>query len=323
MKFKIFILGALLAFSLDGLAQTLFVPSGTGGIGTSTVTGKVGIGISNPSELLHINGSIRGNISGALRISSGNGTVDVGAQNSTWAHIYTDRAKFIFNKPIYTIGGQFSSYNTSDYLYLQTGGVTRLTVESDGDVITTGSVRIPYGRYLTVGYGNSINTRFEIQTSNETTHTYINFKKNLYFRAADEQWVCPLLLQYDGSVGIGFTTIYDVDADQTQGYKLAVNGGILCEEVKVIADVPNSDHVFQSNYKLMSLPELEKYVKTYSHLPEIPSAKEFKENGYKVGEMDDLLLRKVEELTLYVIELNKKVEELEQENSKLKEIIQQ
>jgi hypothetical protein len=121
---------------------------------------------------------------------------------------------------------------------------------------------------------------------------------------------------------MGIAARYSTGWYDTQGYKLAVNGGILCEVIKVMGDVPNSDFVFNEDYKLKSLAEIEAFVKSNKHLPEIPSADDFKKNGYKVGEMDDMLLRKVEELTLYVIELNKKVGALENENKELRNSIQ-
>ncbi len=93
-------------------------------------------------------------------------------------------------------------------------------------------------------------------------------------------------------------------------YRLSVNGGIRCEELKVMADVPSSDFVFEPNYNLKPLSEVEAYVTENKHLPDVPSAKEFKENGYKIGEMDNLLLQKIEELTLYIIDLQKQIEEL-------------
>ena len=102
-------------------------------------------------------------------------------------------------------------------------------------------------------------------------------------------------------------------ANTNSTYKLAVNSGILCEELKVMADVPSSDFVFEPNYNLKSLSEVEAFVTENKHLPDVPSAKEFKENGYKVGEMDNLLLQKIEELTLYIIDLQKQIEELKQE----------
>ena len=115
---------------------------------------------------------------------------------------------------------------------------------------------------------------------------------------------------FTGTVSTWRMTINGATPDNT--YKLAVNSGILCEELKVMADVPSSDYVFEPSYKLKPLSEVESYVTENKHLPDVPSAKEFKENGYKVGEMDNLLLQKIEELTLYIIDLQKQIEELKQ-----------
>ena len=110
----------------------------------------------------------------------------------------------------------------------------------------------------------------------------------------------------NGNIGIGTTKPSE---------KLTVKGTILASKVKIVNDneIPASDYVFEPDYRLRSLEEVEKYVKTNKHLPEVPSAKEFKENGYSVGQMDDLLLRKVEELTLYIIEQDKKTKKLKSE----------
>jgi len=105
----------------------------------------------------------------------------------------------------------------------------------------------------------------------------------------------------EGNVGIGTTN--------TAGFKLAVNGNIMAELIKVVENVPASDYVFQEDYKLMPLYELEMFVNKNQHLPEVKSAKEFKEEGYNVGDMDDVLLRKVEELTLYTIAQQKQIDE--------------
>jgi len=100
-------------------------------------------------------------------------------------------------------------------------------------------------------------------------------------------------------------------------YQLAVGGSIVATEVDVLT-VPASDYVFEPGYKLKSLSETESYVKENKHLPDVPSASEFKEKGCHVGQMQDILLRKVEELTLLMIEQNKSIETLKQENSALK-----
>jgi len=100
---------------------------------------------------------------------------------------------------------------------------------------------------------------------------------------------------------------------------LTVAGNIHSQEVKVTlnAGVVVPDYVFANDYKLKSLQEVEKYIKQNSHLPEIPSAKEVEANGLMLGEMNMSLLKKIEELTLYLIEQNKKYTELEKRLEKI------
>jgi hypothetical protein len=182
---------------------------------------------------LKVDGSISGNISGgALRVQSTSGTLDLGAQNNLYAHIYTDRPYTIFNKPVWAMTGEFSAYSTQD-LKLQTAGTTRMLI------------------------------------SNST-----------------------------GNVGIGTT-----DPDK----ELTVNGTIHAKEILLDLNGPLADYVFDSKYKLMPISEVEQYVNTNKHLPSIPSASEVKNNGLNMGEMQNKLLQKIEELTLYVIEQQKQI----------------
>jgi F5/8 type C domain len=116
-----------------------------------------------------------------------------------------------------------------------------------------------------------------------------------------------LLVQ--GNVGIGTTN---------PSAPLTVKGLILAGQVKIVDVGTIPDYVFKPNYKLLSIGEIESFIKQNNHLPEVPSAKEVEEKGINVADMNNLLLKKVEELTLYVIELNKKVESLEKENQVLK-----
>lgn len=101
-----------------------------------------------------------------------------------------------------------------------------------------------------------------------------------------------------GKVGIG-TTIPDE--------KLTVKGKIHSQEVIVDAMTTVPDYVFEPDYKLISLTELKRYVDQNHHLPYIPSAKEIEKNGIQIGDMSMKLLKTIEELTLYVIELNNQV----------------
>jgi hypothetical protein len=106
-------------------------------------------------------------------------------------------------------------------------------------------------------------------------------------------------IQTNGTVGIGTTL-------SPTGYRLAVGGKIIAEELKVqLQTAPWPDYVFTPDYKLPTLAEVEKHIAENGHLAEIPSAGQVKANGFEVGEMNRLLLQKVEELTLYMIEQNK------------------
>ena len=112
------------------------------------------------------------------------------------------------------------------------------------------------------------------------------------------------LVIQDGAVGINTSYI-------PSGYALAINGRVLSTEVKVLLRSAWGDFVFDDTYELEPLEEVEEYIEENNHLPGIPSAKEVQEEGVELGEMVRLQMIKIEELTLHIIELNKKVEELE------------
>lgn len=92
-------------------------------------------------------------------------------------------------------------------------------------------------------------------------------------------------------------------------YALAVSGGILTTTVLVKEVTEWYDFVFDDNYKLQTLTDLETFIDSNGHLPDMPSEKDVLNKGYDMVEMDGLLLKKIEELTLYTIELNKLIAE--------------
>ncbi|SFC66629.1 hypothetical protein SAMN04487891_1203 [Flagellimonas taeanensis] len=144
---------------------------------------------------------------------------------------------------------------------------------------------------------------------------------NIHFRIASGtgkvrgdviSWLIPMTITTDGNIGIN-TTLPDA--------KLAVNGNIHAKEVKVDL-VGWPDYVFKKGYDLPTLEEVEMHIKEKGHLINIPSAKEVEENGIELGEMNMKLLEKIEELTLYIIELKvnseKEISLLKTEIEKLK-----
>ncbi|WP_276381607.1 pyocin knob domain-containing protein [Flavobacterium sp. H4147] len=115
----------------------------------------------------------------------------------------------------------------------------------------------------------------------------------------------------NGNVGIGTTT--------TGTHKLAVEGSIGAREIKVMAS-GWSDFVFKKEYNLPTLTEVEKHIAEKGHLKDIPSEEDVLKNGINLGEMNSKLLQKIEELTLYSIQQNKKIEEQSKEIESLKSL---
>ncbi|MDQ0638310.1 hypothetical protein QF042_001875 [Pedobacter sp. W3I1] len=121
----------------------------------------------------------------------------------------------------------------------------------------------------------------------------------------------PILTSdYDGNMAINM-------ASPDGNYKLSVNGKMRTKEVRV--DALNwPDYVFDDAYPIGTLKELESYITANKHLPDMPTAKEIEANGLELGEMVKMQQKKIEELTLHLISLDKKVGALERENRKLK-----
>jgi hypothetical protein len=143
------------------------------------------------------------------------------------------------------------------------------------------------GNYTT--FGTSINSATESAGSNSYALQF--FTQDSYLTGLTEK----LRISANGDVGIGTATPRE---------KLSVNGKIRAHEVKVeTANWP--DYVFEKGYELKNLDEIEKFIEANKHLPEVPSAKEVEKNGIELGEMNKILLKKIEELTLYLIDVKK------------------
>jgi len=127
-----------------------------------------------------------------------------------------------------------------------------------------------------------------------------------------EDWNSKVMVPWDLIVG---------SRTPDAGFKFTVKGKISAREIKVTATAGGADFVFAKDYDLPSLDFVERYIRENKHLPEIASAKEMKESGLLLGEMNIKLLQKIEELTLYTIAQQKEIESLKSLEDKL-EILQ-
>jgi len=113
-----------------------------------------------------------------------------------------------------------------------------------------------------------------------------------------------VFLDNSGNLSIGTDAV-------AAGYRLNVRGRIMGEEIRIQALVNWPDYVFEPGYQLKPLKEVADHIKTYNHLPGIPDAAEVAKEGFDMGAMQAKLLEKIEELTLYLLEANKRIEQLE------------
>lgn len=201
--------------------------------------------------------------------------------------------------------------------------IKALTLSKDGLIATKGSYQL-----LSVGNlsANQINVSTKVNTA--ALRMYNGAADN-YILKSDEagngSWVNPTTMfpQLNLWQQNSNQTIYTdapavgIGTSSMGTYKLAVNGTIGCKEVIVEDDSDTwPDYVFTPDYTPMSLDEIRTFIKENGHLPDAPSAQEVKQKGINVGQMNALLLKKVEELTLHIIELQDQLNSLKKEANK-------
>jgi hypothetical protein len=196
------------------------------------------------------------------------------------------------------------------------GGNVSLCQNSDGKVGIGTS--IPEVKLQIVG-GNDVNLAGGGQLILGNTGSQNLALDDNEIMARNNGGVAPLYIQGNGGdvmiipneggqVGIGVISTNSLPV----GYMLAVDGKIISEEVRVELSGDWPDYVFENDYKLLPLEVLENQIKEIGHLPGIPSAAEVEVHGFELGDMQKRMMEKIEELTLYIIEANKKIERLEQ-----------
>jgi hypothetical protein len=150
------------------------------------------------------------------------------------------------------------------------------------------------------------------------TNPTINFSNNGVFKSFITQNANELYIGVNGRLHLDATSSVSIGVVDTDGddYKLAVNGRVVCEELKVKLSENWPDYVFKSDYNLLPLKDLKSFINQYKHLPNIPSADTVEKEGIQVGDMQKKLMQKVEELTLYILDLQKQIDELKSAGKK-------
>jgi len=348
--FIIFLFNFLLIFSLPAQVTTYGTDAGTLGVGSSFFGHRAGnnnsaVGRHNTvigynagyNNVNSLNGTYVGSSAG-LNHTTGNNNTFIGMQsgsrdvsganntflgmrsgyenttgsNNTFLGTYTGR----FNTT--GIGNLFVGY-TAGYNALAANYNTMLGFQS-GYSMTDGGSNVFLGKRSGYSKTSGVNNVFLGSNAGENNLTgngnvFIGNRAGSNQSGSNMLFIdnsntdTPLIFGNFSANQIGINTTF-IPSD----YTFAVDGKIIAEEVRVRLSENWPDYVFQPSYDLMPLPELKKYITKHNHLPDVPSAAEIEEaGGTDVGAMNILLLKKVEELTLHVIQLQEEIETLKQQ----------
>jgi len=317
----------------------------TGGVSYAAlfdINGNFGLGVNSPSSILHLKAGTAAAKTAPLKLTAGTSlaTPEAGAVEFDGNRLYFtpagERKTIAFTSDLSTAGLGYTAANDEDVVHktgdetiagtkIITGnlglGINPTTkLDLEGDFGIYGGQGIKIRNTNANGYSELVFNNNNAQSEGAFVFGYggtgtANANQGYFWNRRNAEILFGtnnlerVRITGNGYVGIGTGNATLVNA-------LTVNGNILTKGIKVNPEsVP--DYVFKPEYKLRPLEEVERFVKANSHLPEVPSESEVKKNGLELGEMSTTLLKKVEELTLYLIEIKKENENLKQRLEKL------
>lgn len=249
-----------------------------------------------------------------LTISNGN-TVTLPTLTEVDGSV-TNELQTLTESPIQTTGTAITLSNGGGTVYVD-GSETKIQAGTNVTVTGNGTIATPYIINSTAT-GNNCNI-YSCDGTLSSNRVVTMANNDLIFNTTGSTATTG------GRVYIGNTTAFTAAnfPTTTGDYRLYVEGGVLTEKVKVaLRSTANwADYVFANDYKLMPLNEVEAFVKSNKHLPGISSADKLVNEGLDLGEMQGKQMEKIEELTLYAIEQNKKIEKQEKEIEELKVMV--
>jgi hypothetical protein len=297
--------------------------------------GSLGVGTNAPVQTLDVNG--RMNISNGVIQRGGNaitGTSDLGLyslDNGVHMRFVTNNAPFRF----FSDGGA-NPVGGTEVFSISANGNTGVGTGAPEDKLQvgTGMAKVVVGAALgaNLGYGTSYigfnasrQNAATWSTSNDGANNgagiiYADVAGNLLFSgipstgASDQTGISDATIVGNTTLFVGANKSVGIGTRNTSGYTLAVNGFVRAK--KVVVETGWSDFVFEKGYRLRPLEEVERQIQEQGHLPEIPAATDIEKNGADVGALLKLQMQKIEELTLYIIEQDKRIKALEAQLNK-------
>lgn len=315
----------------SGISQAIFGPLGSGGISFSTNNPVMGFNLytSNYARKFMSNGfgsvlfletatgSLRYNVSSASGVANespstftslltvqANGNVGIGTSTPTDARLQ-----------VYDASGN------SQFLAAAGSGLPGVSTFTPSNAPTLGfNVKLNSGyKFMGVGYGGL--WQF-VPSTGRLSYYYSSTKGNADGVVSN---VFALAIDSNGRFGIGVSSpkaplhvtgdvvFGNAAVAPVTGYKVTIDGKMICEELKVQLSSAWPDYVFKNDYQLKSFDDLREFISNNNHLPNIPAAATLEKEGLELGDMQKRMMEKIEELTLYVLELENRLKKVEKD----------